>query len=125
MTVGLPGTGIGGFFYLISALVMPAHELIFLIRGRSSLARWKIVGRQTAIAMGIIAGIWGMGWLIGSCIRAAHSRSLAAMAHSIASPEMNVIRITALSVSLGVLATIIFAMNLLALMIKIKAARTK
>lgn len=125
MTAGLPGTGIGGFFYLISALVMPVHELVFLVRGRSSLSRWRVVARQTAIAVGIIAGIWVMGWFLGNSIQALHSRTLTSMARSIVSPEMNLIRITALSVSLGVLAAIIFLMNVLALIIKIRAVRSK
>jgi hypothetical protein len=54
MTVGIPGIGIGALFYVISALLMVVLELYCTVRGRSSLARWRVVGRQAAIAACII-----------------------------------------------------------------------
>jgi hypothetical protein len=54
MPVGIPGIGIGGLFYVISALLMVVLELYRTIRGKSSLARWRVVGRQAAIAACII-----------------------------------------------------------------------
>src|SRR5215203_6908142 len=54
MTAGIPGIGIGALFYVISALLMVVLELYRTIRGRSSLARWRIVGRQATIAACII-----------------------------------------------------------------------
>ena len=68
MTAGLPGTGIGGLFYLISALFMPFRELVLTARGRSRLERWRSVASQTIIALGIILGIWLMGWALGYVI---------------------------------------------------------
>ena len=64
MTVGLPGAGIGGLFYLLAAVVMPVRELALTARGRSSARRWGVVGRQFAHALGIAAGTWATGWLI-------------------------------------------------------------
>jgi cytoskeletal protein RodZ len=54
MTGGIPGIGIGALFYVISALLMVVLELCRTIRGRSSLARWRVVGHQAAIAACII-----------------------------------------------------------------------
>jgi hypothetical protein len=54
MSVGIPGIGIGALFYVISALLMVVLELYRTIRGRSSLARWRVVGHQAAIAVCII-----------------------------------------------------------------------
>ena len=51
---GLPGTGLGGLFYIALALWMPVAELYQTLRGRSSLARWRLVGTQFAIACGIV-----------------------------------------------------------------------
>lgn len=65
MNAGLPGTGIGGFFYLITAFFMPINEIVMTIRGESSLKRWIFVARQSAIAGGIILGIWSMGDVLG------------------------------------------------------------
>jgi len=52
---GLPGTGLGGLFYIVLALGMPLAELYRTLRGRSSLARWRQVGMQFALACGIIS----------------------------------------------------------------------
>ena len=63
MTAGLPGTGIGGLFYLINAMWMPFHETIRLARGRSQSATpWAVIWTQTAIALAICFSIWITGW---------------------------------------------------------------
>ena len=70
MTAGLPGTGIGGVFYLLSALLMPLFELVNTLRGQSSWGRWAMVFRQLAMAFGIIAGMWMLGILLGLLLEA-------------------------------------------------------
>lgn len=59
MNIGLPGTGIGGLFYLMAALMMPLVELRLTLIGRSSLRRWRFVGLQWSIALAIVLSIWG------------------------------------------------------------------
>jgi hypothetical protein len=59
MNIGLPGTGIGGLFYLITALMMPLFELRLTLMGRSNLRRWRMVGLQWVIAAAILVSIWG------------------------------------------------------------------
>lgn len=49
MTVGIPGTGIGGLFYLALAIAMPFRELFAVARGRSSVGRWKFIVTQLLI----------------------------------------------------------------------------
>ncbi len=65
MNAGLPGTGLGGIFYLVLALMMPVRELYLTARGRSSRERWRLVLRQLAMALGIVATVvltvWGLG----------------------------------------------------------------
>lgn len=61
---GLPGTGIGGFFYILLAIIMPFCELYLSLLGRSSWVRWKLVLKQLFIAGGILAGIEGTAWAI-------------------------------------------------------------
>ena len=46
---GLPGTGLGGLFYLLLAFWMPFAELPRTLRGRSSRARWR-AGRDAVRA---------------------------------------------------------------------------
>ncbi len=65
MSVGLPGTGVGGLFYLVSALCMPFREAYRATVGQSDARTRGVVARQTAIALGVLGGIWLAGWLIG------------------------------------------------------------
>lgn len=58
MVVGLPGTGIGGLFYLFMTFWMPVHELYRLVRGRSSLERWKFIAFNWIIVAGILGTLW-------------------------------------------------------------------
>jgi hypothetical protein len=57
MTVGMPGTGLGGLFYLVLALTMPVYELYLTVRGRSSPQRWRFVARQAAMALAILTAL--------------------------------------------------------------------
>ncbi len=65
MTAGIPGTGIGGIFYLISAFAMPFVEIIKTLRGRSSIRRWIAVVRQLTMASAILASMWMLGLALG------------------------------------------------------------
>jgi dTDP-glucose pyrophosphorylase len=64
MIAGIPGTGIGGFFYMITALWMPVREVGLRVRKRDHPGRWRLVGVQLGIAAGIIAGAWLTGWFL-------------------------------------------------------------
>jgi hypothetical protein len=64
LTAGIPGIGLGGLFFVISALLMVILELYRTVRGRSSLARWRFVGHQAAIAAGIVLATAAALWLL-------------------------------------------------------------
>lgn len=56
MVVGVPGTGIGGLFYLLMAASMPFVEAWrFISRGEVNPARWRFIAGQVAL-MGAIVG---------------------------------------------------------------------
>lgn len=65
MVAGMPGTGIGGLFYLLIALWMPIRELYFIVRKQSSPERWRIVKRHIFLTLCLIMGMWATGELIG------------------------------------------------------------
>jgi hypothetical protein len=67
MTVGLPGTGIGGIFYILLCVSMPIVELFKSVRRQSSFKRWGFVILQVSLVAGIFIGIWGEVW----CMRGA------------------------------------------------------
>lgn len=64
MIVGLPGTGIGGLFYLLLVALMPLHEIVLTLRGRSSWRRWRFVLRHLALAAGIVGSLYGAWWAL-------------------------------------------------------------
>lgn len=58
MSAGLPGLGLGGVFFILSALLLaPAVEAVRTARGQSSLAAWRVVGRQFVMALAMVAAI--------------------------------------------------------------------
>jgi len=65
MTAGLPGTGIGGLFYLISALLMPFREAFDAISGRSDRGRRQMALQQGGIALTILGAVWVTGLVLG------------------------------------------------------------
>ena len=60
MTAGIPGAGIGGLYYLISALWMPFKEVQRARKGQSTPASRRLVRRQALIALGIFVSLWGV-----------------------------------------------------------------
>jgi hypothetical protein len=105
MTVGLPGVGIGGIFYLVSALLMPVRELGLAVRGDRSQRRWGVVARQSMIAAGILAALWGTGWLVGRLLMRAPLLSASLAGHS--TSGTNAVRVSALALSLGTLSLVL------------------
>src|SRR5947207_15432062 len=70
MNVGLPGTGIGGMCYMLSALCMAFVEACRSVRTRD-FTRWGTVARQALLALGMAAGMWATGWVLATLL--AHS----------------------------------------------------
>ena len=62
MTAGLPGTGIGGLFYLVCALLMPFVTLVRAVRGRPVAPGEAF--RQAGTALGILVAMWTTGLLL-------------------------------------------------------------
>jgi fucose permease len=82
MTAGIPGSGIGGLFYLLCAFLMPAHELVSLCTGKSSPMSRRMVLRQVLNACGVFCGVWLTGWFI------THSAQAVARSLHIALPSV-------------------------------------
>jgi hypothetical protein len=66
----MPGLGLGGLFFLLSALLAPLFELPRTLRGNSSWARWRAIASHFALALVMVAAlelalvllITAMGW---------------------------------------------------------------
>jgi ribose/xylose/arabinose/galactoside ABC-type transport system permease subunit len=97
MIAGLPGTGIGGIFYLLLAVWMPVRESYLSLRKRAA-NRWKMVGQHVLLTIGIILGIWATGFALGLILVPLLTPSVHA------SPlAMNYLRIAPFILTLGVL----------------------
>jgi hypothetical protein len=64
MTAGLPGTGIGGIFYLSLAICMPIREFVHTLKGQTNLKRWSFISIQLLFVFGIVAAMWFELWLL-------------------------------------------------------------
>jgi Na+/melibiose symporter-like transporter len=69
MSAGLPGVGLGGLFFIFSALAAPFPELWRTARGRSSAAAWRAILRQLAQALTMIVAVDLMLRLAGAGLR--------------------------------------------------------
>lgn len=54
MNVGLPGTGIGGLFYLLCAFFMFIHGVVNKIIGNSYQDKWNVVIQQGILSFSMI-----------------------------------------------------------------------
>lgn len=68
MTAGLPGTGIGGLFYLLLVFWMPCRELYLLCRRRSNPQRWRDIAFYASLTLAIVVTTWGEAWLLSQML---------------------------------------------------------
>jgi hypothetical protein len=104
MTVGIPGTGIGGLFYVIAALFTPLRKPAHRhAAGSASLV---------FLAFGILAGIVLTGWLLGFLLGPAASSPFAAGNSRISRVVTeNVLRWASLLASVLLLAGVLLAVQ--------------
>lgn len=57
MSAGLPGLGLGGLFFIFSALLAPFPQLLRTFRGQSRAGDWAMIGRQFAQATLMVAAV--------------------------------------------------------------------
>lgn len=116
MTAGLPGVGIGGIFYLASALLMPVHSLVATLTGRRHEARWALALRQSGLALAILGALWATGWAIGWIVSPVAAPAIVAAGAGAAPAVQNAVRMTALLGSLGTLALVLLVVQLMRLL---------
>lgn len=124
MSVGIPGTGVGGLFYLVSALCMPVREAYRAARGRSDRRSRGVVVRQTLIALGVLCGIWLTGWLIGLVLSRIPAVAVALNAvPALAGRSGNILRTAAFFLALGTLGVVLGAVEIAGVIRRLRARR--
>ena len=68
MTIGLPGTGIGGIFYLLLAVWMPIRESARTLKGKTNLRRWCFITLQLLFVLGVTAAMWSEMWILNQIL---------------------------------------------------------
>lgn len=124
MTAGLPGAGIGGLFYLASALLMPARSLLLTLRGRGAEARWGLALRQSSLAAGVVGALWATGELLGLLLSPAARQSLASGIGqtAVGAGPRNVIGTHALAFGALTLVGVLLVVQLARVLVRVPAA---
>ncbi len=111
MTIGLPGTGIGGLFYIAAALLAPL---------RSGPKRSALY--VTSLAIAVLAGMFATGWLVGLMLGPAIRPSLHTAAQIAALPKFfqhshvqNVLHVASVASTAVVLGAVLCLVQLIAL----------
>lgn len=76
MNIGLPGTGIGGIFYLFSILIMFFVECVRGLKRRTWSPSLSLAVREMMLLLGVVACMVGLSWFL--------SRSLAIIQSKVA-----------------------------------------
>lgn len=118
MSVGLPGSGIGGIFYLLSALWMPFDFVIRTLQGRAP--RNRAFAAQLVLALGIIAALFATGWAIDRALAFHDSPNGIVVAvtgisaaHHFALPK--IFRAATFAITFGTLAAVLLSVQFLRL----------
>lgn len=113
MNAGLPGTGIGGLFYMLSALWMPVAALIRMARGSERPSNWKLVVSQFGLAAGIFAAFGVIIALIDYFIPAIENALSAAVPFLTMNSQPVSLGVAPTLITLGVLFGYLFSIEIL------------
>jgi len=119
MNPGLPGTGIGGLFYILSALWMPICEVWRRSQGDAP-GQWPLVARQFGIAVGVVAAMTGVFWALDTVFMLNQAAAHAAGKLHV----MWSLRVSALLVTSGLLSTVLSAVHLVRLCLRLRTVRS-
>ena|SRR5689334_8082579 len=120
MNPGLPGTGIGGLFYILSALLMPLCEMRRRWRG-DAIKRGRLVAIQFATALGVVAAMTGVFWSLDAAFPLDRIQLHVAGLH----PSLWTLplRVSAVLATSGVLATVLGTVQLMRLCLRLSLIR--
>jgi hypothetical protein len=118
MSAGLPGLGLGGLFFILSALAAPVREVVRTLRGQSDAASWLRVGRNFALALAMIAALEGM-------LRLAYlGIDLTDLGESPSASAPTVLPLVPIAITAGLLATVLGCAKSMQLVALARSQRT-
>jgi hypothetical protein len=128
MIAGLPGTGIGGLFYLLASGWMAFRESWSkLKRRRRDLSRSKVVKGQLLLGLVIVATMWAMGETIGRLLLLLPTSVLNRLLgpHALAHGKYNLWKTSIFYWTIGTLAGLYLLMHSLRLALRISDEGTR
>lgn len=129
MITGLPGTGIGGVFYILLALWMPARELWRAANGRRDQEKRRIMRTQGVLTVfmvpAILAAGWAAGWLFWALVPHAISASAGATSAGSSAALRNVLRLWPVLLTLATLAFVYLALRAVQAVLRRRAPRPR
>jgi phage shock protein PspC (stress-responsive transcriptional regulator) len=122
MVAGIPGTGIGGLYYLMLTFMMPLKEAYVTYQGKSSVRRWMDIALQWFNAIGIVGSIWATGWLLGvSFIKA---KAIGYSVPEVSRQFTNMWSLTSACLAFGILGTVVLTVLIMSLVLPKRPAHT-
>ncbi|HEX6559869.1 MAG TPA: hypothetical protein VF021_10415 [Longimicrobiales bacterium] len=117
MSVGLPGSGIGGIFYLLSAMWMPFDRVLRSAR-RTGTSRLHVVAVQSLLALGIIGALYVTGISLQHLLVAVARHDVLVHGGSSAAPEVTprIFREAAFAMTFGTLALVLVSVQVMRLL---------
>ena len=111
MTAGVPGTGLGGLFYIVAGLLLPVRGTIRSVRRK--IVAWDEVARLVGLALGVSVGIWATGWLLGWLLgpEARIFEVAAGMSAAMRAKSENILRWAAIAAGFVTLAFVLLAVQ--------------
>jgi len=111
MTAGVPGTGLGGLFYILAALVLPFRCALRSLRHQR--VNWREAVNLTALAAAVSLGIWLTGWLLGIIIgpTAMVLEAAAGVSAEARAKSENILRWAAVGAGFATLAIVLLAVQ--------------
>ena len=110
MTVGLPGAGIGGLFYLASTLLLPVRSIVRRLRGHPDDSPRRRQAHIVLLAFGIVASLWMAGWLLAFVVPDRMLGASSGVASAVAS--RTVIPLATFGIGVGTLAMVLIAVEI-------------
>jgi hypothetical protein len=121
MVAGLPGTGIGGLFYLLLVALMPLRHGWRALRHRARAGQGRLVLRSLAFAGAILVVLWVQAWVLQAALLALaplFADGLPAVLAQVAGTSTSAYVKAAAFATFGSLALVIGAVHVLRLVVR-------
>jgi hypothetical protein len=117
VNAGIPGTGLGGIYYLTAAIFLPIRTVVRAGRFGFKTRLGRALGQATIAAL-VFGGIWATGWLLGLVFGPVVTTGFAGDRHFFEHHRGNLIRWAVFLAGYVTLAMIMAAVQVAKLMVR-------